>query len=236
MFTGRNKLIVFALLAISSFVAPNFAQKAAVGDGTASQRLEVMRQKLETMRRSLNSAASVLKEENKDDKAKKDDKANANTPLGRLRGLEKESSALQSEINSLRGKIDRSEKYENSDVDQLEQRVSELNASVDAVLLETATARANPGSDEGKPREIKKKKKFLGIFGGGGTDEYEELIGSVTPGRDREFFIVATREIRKTITMSGAFTANYHYDLPGFGLSADGKTRRCRLVLFGRLY
>jgi hypothetical protein len=204
MFTGRNKLIVFALLAISSFVAPNFAQKAAVGDGTASQRLEVMRQKLETMRRSLNSAASVLKEENKDDKAKKDDKANANTPLGRLRGLEKESSALQSEINSLRGKIDRSEKYENSDVDQLEQRVSELNTRVDNALLETATARANPDSEVGKPREQKKKKKFLGIFGGG-TDEYEELIGSVTPGRDRELFIVATREIRKTITMSGGF-------------------------------
>lgn len=196
MLTGRNKIIVFALLAIFSFVVPNLAQKAAVGDGTATQRLEVMRQKLETMRRSLSSAASVLKEENKDDKEKKDDKANANTPLGRLRGLEKESSALQSEINSLRGKIDRSEKYENSDVDQLEQRVSELNASVDTALLESATARANPESEVGKPREVKKKKKFLGIFGGG-TDEYEELIGSVTPGRDRELFIVATREIRK---------------------------------------
>lgn len=196
MLTGRNKIVVFALLAIFSFVVPGFAQKTTAGDGTVTQRLEVMRQKLETMRRSLNSAASVLKEENKEDKGKKDDKSNANTPLGRLRRLEKESSSLQSEINSLRGKIDRSEKYENSDVDQLEQRVSELNASVDAVLLETATARANPGSDEGKLREVKKKKKFLGIFGGG-TDEYEELIGSVTPGRDRELFIVATREIRK---------------------------------------
>ena len=28
-------------------------------------------------------------------------------------------------------------------------------------------------------------------------DEYEELIGTVTPGRDRELFIVATREVRK---------------------------------------
>jgi outer membrane assembly lipoprotein YfiO len=196
MFTGRNKLVVFAVIAILCFVVPSFAQKAPVGDGTATQRLEVMRQKLETMRRSLNSAASVLKEEDKDDKEKKDDKNSVNTPLGRLRGLEKETSSLSSEINSLRGKIDRSEKYENSEVDQLEQRVTELNTSVDNALLETATARANPDSEVGKPREQKKKKKFLGIFGGG-TDEYEELIGSVTPGRDRELFIVATREIRK---------------------------------------
>jgi outer membrane protein assembly factor BamD len=72
-----------------------------------------------------------------------------------------------------------------------------LRTRVDAALLETASARANLESPEGKPREKKKKKKFLGIFGGGGSDEYEELLGSVTPGRDRELFIVATREVRK---------------------------------------
>ena len=62
---------------------------------------------------------------------------------------------------------------------------------------ETAEARANPKSAVGTEREIKKKKKFLGIFGGGGNDEFDELIGTVTPGRDRELFIVATREVRK---------------------------------------
>ncbi|MEJ7700996.1 MAG: outer membrane protein assembly factor BamD [Pyrinomonadaceae bacterium] len=35
------------------------------------------------------------------------------------------------------------------------------------------------------------------MFGGGGTDEYEELIGTVTPGRDRELFIEATKNVRK---------------------------------------
>jgi outer membrane assembly lipoprotein YfiO len=201
MFTGKNKLFLFVLLAIVSLVAPGYAQKNAVGDGTASQRLEVMRQKLETMRRSLGGAASVLKEEtggDKDKKDKKDDKSNANTPVARLKGLEKEAANLQSEVNSLRSKIDRAEKYENSEVDQLEQSVSELNTRADSLLLETATARANPTSDVGKPREIKKKKKFLGIFGGSGNDEYDELIGTVTPGRDRELFIAATREIRKS--------------------------------------
>ena len=195
MFTGKNKLFFFVLIAALSFVVPGYAQKNATGDGTVSQRLEVMRQKLETMRRSLGSAASVLKDET--GKEKKDDKNNANTPLGRLKGLEKESSALQSEVNSIRGKVDRSEKYENSEVDQLEQRVSELNTRTENALLETATARANPTSDVGKTREIKKKGKFLGIFGGGGNDEYDELIGTVTPGRDRELFVAATREVRK---------------------------------------
>jgi outer membrane protein assembly factor BamD len=63
-------------------------------------------------------------------------------------------------------------------------------------LTETASARSNVESNVGKPREPKKKGKFLGIFGGG-TDEFEELIGTVTPGRDKELFIVATREVRK---------------------------------------
>lgn len=171
--------------------------QAKPGDGSPSQRLEVMRQKLETIRRSASSSASVLKEENKENKAAKEDKTKLDTPLTRLRSIEKEASGLQSEVNTLRGKLDRAEKYESSEIDQLEATVGELQARADAVLVETAAARANPESNVGKPREKKKKGKFLGIFGGGGTDEFEELIGGVTPGRDRELFIVATREIRK---------------------------------------
>lgn len=196
MVLGNKKLVFFVLLTFLSSVFAVSAQNKA-GDGTPLQRLEVMRQKLESARRSLNSAASVLKEENKEDKDKKDDKDNPNSPLGRLRSLEKETSTLQSDINSLRGKIDRSEKYEMSDIDQLEETTTDLVKRADNALVETATARANPTSEVGKAREIKKKKKFLGIFGGGGNDEYDELIGSVTPGRDKELFIVATREIRK---------------------------------------
>ncbi len=197
MFLGKNKLFFLGLLMVLSLALPTLAQKKTAGDGTITQRLDVMRSKLETMRRSLNSAVSVLKEENSGDKTKKDDKSKLDTPLGRLRGLEKEVSNLQSEVNSLRGKIDRSEKYEASEVDQVEEAVSAINSRVDAGLTETAAARANPESNVGKAREVKKKKKFLGIFGGGEKDEFDELIGEVTPGRDRELFIVATREIRK---------------------------------------
>jgi outer membrane protein assembly factor BamD len=179
---------------VAAFAGGVTAQKP--GDGSASQRLDVMRQKLETIRRSATSAASVLKQETKDEK-KDDNKENLDTPYARLRGIEKEASTLQNEVNSLRGKVDRSEKYEASDVDRLENDVTDLQRRSDAVQTETAQARANPESTVGKARDIKKKKKFLGIFGGGGNDEYDELIGTVTPGRDRELFIVATREVRK---------------------------------------
>ena len=191
---GRAVLIAFLIVfALSGF---GYSQ-AKPNDGTDIQRLDVMREKLDRMRRSLNSATSVLKDENKDDKTKKDDKEKLSTPLGRLLALEKDASRLQADVNNLHGKVDRAEKYPHTDVDALEQYVAELQTRVDTAELETATARANPASDIGKPREKQKKKKFLGIFGGGGKDEYEELIGSVSPGRDRELFVVATREVRK---------------------------------------
>lgn len=187
---------VLTVAVVAAFSMSVFAQ-AKPGDGTPSQRLEVMRQKLDTMRRSLTSAASVLRDENKGDETKKDDKDKRDTPLGRLIGLEKDASRLQSEVNSLRGKVDRSEKFEMSEIDSLETGVSDLLGQVDKAQLETATARAGSDSPVGKSREVKKKKKFLGIFGGGGNDEYDELIGTTSPGRDRELFITATREIRK---------------------------------------
>jgi len=174
-----------------------FGQTKPANDGSPAQRLDILRSRLEAMRRSVNGAASALKVENKDDKTKKDDKEKLDTPLGRLTGLEKEISGLLSEVNNLHGKVDRGEKYEVSDIAQLETGTADLQSRTDKVLVDTASARANPETSVGKPRDIKKKKKFLGIFGGGGNDEYDELIGNVSPGRDRELFIVAAREVRK---------------------------------------
>ena len=184
------------LIVILAVAAASFSQ-GKPGDGTDLQRLDVMRDKLDRLRRSLNSVISVIKEENKEDKAKKDDEKKLETPLGRLVALEKDGSRLSSDVNSLRGKVDRGEKYERSDVDTLEQSVNEYQARADTAQLEVAAGRATPVSTIGQARDKKKKKKFLGIFGGGGSDEYEELLGSVQVGRDRELFVVATREVRK---------------------------------------
>ena len=191
MFLIKSKAILLSFLIVLSFVFTASAQNTA----TASQRLEVVRQQLDQMRRSVDSAISVLKEDG--DKDKKDDKNNQETPLGRMKSLQKEVSSLNSDVNSLRGKVDRSEKYEMTDVEALEETFANLKTRVENAFTETAIARANPVSDVGTAREKKKKKKFLWIFGGGGYDEYENLLGEVVPGRDKELFIVATREIRK---------------------------------------
>ncbi len=196
MFFSKIKAAVLSLMIVFGFVGALTAQQNRNGDGTPLQRLEVMSQKLTSLRRSVSGAVSAFKDDDSAKKSKKDDKNSLETPVGRLRSLEKEASGLQSEITSLRGKVDRSEKYEISEIDQLETAIADFQSRVDKTLTETASARANPQTEVGKAREPKKKGKFLGIFGGG-TDEYEQLIGSVTPGRDKELFIVATREVRK---------------------------------------
>ena len=91
----KNKAILLSLVLVLSFAVPVLAQNSA------SQRIEIMRQKLDTMRRSLDSAISVLK--NSDD-AKKSDKSDPSTPLGRLTGLDKEVSSLNSDVQQCRRK------------------------------------------------------------------------------------------------------------------------------------
>src|SRR5690349_17196410 len=101
----KAKTLLFAAALIVGMFSIALAQ-AKQGEGTVSQRLEVMSQKLETMRRSLKSAASVLEQENKDD-VKKAEKENLDSPHARLVNLEKEAGRLQSEVNNLKGKVDR---------------------------------------------------------------------------------------------------------------------------------
>ncbi|GIU81650.1 MAG: outer membrane protein assembly factor BamD [Acidobacteria bacterium] len=197
-----SRFILFFCIILGLF-SIGFSQQQRKTEGTPLQRLNVMSEKLNAMRRSLESVAATLKEDQKEDKTQKDklkdDKSQLETPLGRVRSLEKEVSSLLSEVNNLRGKVERAEKYEMNDIDQLEAAVAEINTRVDNALVEIARQRATPVSKVGKPREAKKKtKKLLGLIPiGKERDEYEELIGNVAPGRDRELFIVATREVRK---------------------------------------
>ncbi|HEV2803211.1 MAG TPA: outer membrane protein assembly factor BamD [Pyrinomonadaceae bacterium] len=172
----------------------------AQSEGTAPQRLEVMRQRLETARRTLNGAIAGLNASGGDKQKDKDKKA-SDDPASRLRGLEKDASSLLSEVAEARAKIERGEKYENSDLERLESAVADLNTRIDAGLAATVEARrAAPVASGGSTN--KKNKKKAGFFGrilGRGDDEgeYDELVGGVAPGRDRQLFEEAAKLARK---------------------------------------
>lgn len=168
--------------------------QGTAGEGTPVQRLEIMRSRLDTMRRSLNSAVAAMNSKDGDDK--KDDKANPDDARTRLRGLEQEAGALQSEVSDLRAKYDRSERVESEDLTKLEASITELNTRVQSGLQATAGSRSASGNVASTEKK-KKKGKFLGIFGGGGDDKYADLTEGVAPGRDRELFEVAAKEVRK---------------------------------------
>lgn len=156
------------------------------------QRLDVMGSKLELMRRSLSSAISSMAPAAKsNDKTK----ANADDPVVRLKGLEKEVSALISEVNDIRAKNERAEKFDPTTIDRLETSVTELNTRVDAGLQQTASARGSAASTSSSSK--KKKGKLFGLFGGGEDDKYAELTGAAVVGRDRVLFEEAAKEVRK---------------------------------------
>src|SRR5262245_731786 len=133
-----GSLLAICLLILGVTVV-SFAQKSGgQSDLSVAQRLEVLNSKLEAMRRSLGSAISSMAPA-----AKSDDKTkpNADDPLVRLKGLEKEVSSLSSEVNDIRTKNDRAEKYDSTAVDRLEASVAELGPRVDLGLQQTASAR-----------------------------------------------------------------------------------------------
>jgi outer membrane protein assembly factor BamD len=191
---SRNivSLVLSAILIFGCGVAA-LAQNA--GEGSPAQRMDVMRSKLESMRRSLNSALASMN--SKDSGDKKDATSVADDPGIRLRGLEQEASSVLAEVNDLRAKYDRAERVESDALTKLETSVNDLNTRVQSGLQATATARSASGN-AASPDKKKKKGKFLGIFGGGGGDDkYADLTEGVSPGRDRELFEVAAKEVRK---------------------------------------
>jgi outer membrane protein assembly factor BamD len=158
------------------------------------QRIDIMRSKLESMRRSLDSAIAGINAKDSGNKEK-----NPDDPRERLRGLEKEVGSVLSEINDLRTKEEKAEKYDTSKLDGLEVSVTELNTRVEAALQSTAAART-AGSETASdyhPKPQKGKRRMLGLLPGKSSDKYAELTGTVAPGRDRVLFIEAAREVRK---------------------------------------
>lgn len=162
---------------------------------SVAQRLDVMTSKLELMRRSLTNAISSMTPAAKsDDKTKQ----NADDPVVRLKGLEKEVAGLMSEVNDLRVKNDKAEKFDTTAIDRLETAVAELSPRVDLGLQQTASARGTAASASSASSSKKKKKgKLFGLFGGGGDEKYAELTGSAVAGRDRVLFEEGAKEVRK---------------------------------------
>ncbi|HEV7860672.1 MAG TPA: outer membrane protein assembly factor BamD [Pyrinomonadaceae bacterium] len=193
-----------AILVFSSCACAVLAQTARTqSDASPAQRLEVMRSRLEGIRRSLNGAISAMNASDTggDKKAKGKGKTPVSDDPGvRLRGLEKEAGSLLSEVNDLRSKVDRSERVEPDKLDRLETSVTDLDTRAQSGLQATASLRSASTVASSSTSGSKKKKKgrLFGLLGGGDSnDKYEELTGTVAAGRDRVLFEDAVTEVRK---------------------------------------
>src|SRR5689334_22809653 len=191
----KSRFIILALFcaAVLGLSQTTFGQQKSGGQTELStaQRLDVMSSKLDLMHRSLNSALGAMPAPDKDKKP------NADDPAVRLKSLEKEVSSLSSEVNNLKSKNDKAEKFDTADVDRLEQSVAELSTRVDAGLQQTASARTGSAATATTSSKGKKKKGHLfGLFGGG-DDKYADLTGAAVAGRDRVLFEEAAQEVRK---------------------------------------
>jgi outer membrane protein assembly factor BamD len=163
------------------------------GEGTTAQRLEIMRSRLESLRRSLNTAIAAL---NSKDSGDKDAKAGADDPRTRLRGMEQEANSILSEVTDLKNKQEHAERFETKDIERLETSYTDLNTRAQAVLQSTANDVRNAPIAT-KETKKKKKGKLFGLFGGGDDNKYADLTDTVAPGRDRELFEVAAKEVRR---------------------------------------
>lgn len=181
-------LLLSAILVCGCGVA---VRAQGAGEGTPAQRLDIMRSKLDSLRRSLNSAIASMNSKEGDDKAGADD------PRTRLRGLEHEASSILSEVNDLKSKQERAERIETHDLEKLETSITDLNTRAQTVLQSTASEVRNGPVATKDNKKKKKGGKLFGLFGGGGDNKYAELTDTVAPGRDRELFEVAAKEVRK---------------------------------------
>lgn len=171
-------------------------------DLSAVQRLDVMKSKLEALRRSLSSAISGFPDRPLADKKKPVD---PDDPRVRLQGLDKEAASILAEVNDLHGKQDRSERYDVTKLEPLEASVTDIETRGQAAIQATASVRTasnktvSSNSNAKVPRKKKGKLGFLWPFGGGGdNDRLKELYeGGAAPGRDRVLFEEAAKQVRK---------------------------------------
>jgi outer membrane protein assembly factor BamD len=193
-----RRVVMFALcagLALGALPVRSLVVAARQQSVAPAQRIEVMRSKLETLRRTLGAATAGLNAKDTGGK-----KPSADDPAVRLGGLDKEAGKLLGEVNDIRGKQERSERYDVGALDKLEAAVTDLDSRVQAAMRETAGVRRGAPAAQTKTSTTKKKGGFFSWifpFGGGGKDKYADLVSTVAPGRDRQLFEDATHEARK---------------------------------------
>jgi outer membrane protein assembly factor BamD len=193
------KFRLLSLLAVCvlglGLTGATFAQRSGgQTEASVAQRLEVMTSKLDLMRRSLNSAISSMSPAAKGNEK---NKPNADDPLVRLKGLEKEVSSLSSEVNDIKTKNDRAEKFDASSVERLETAVAELAPRVEQGLQQTAGLRGTANSSANNKSKNKKKGGIFGFLKGGDDEKYADLTGAAVAGRDRVLFEEGAKEVRK---------------------------------------
>ena len=191
--------VLFAVPAVAVYGQEQGTNRAQ-SDLSPIQRLDVMRSRLESMRRTLSGAIAGFNASDEGKKKEEKDKKAADSPRARLSGLEKEVGSLLSEVNDVRSKQERAERYDPSILDKLEAGVSDLDERVQAGLRATAGERRTTVADSTASSSKKKEKR--GFFGrllgrGDDKDKYAELTSGTAPGRDRQLFEEATRVARK---------------------------------------
>src|SRR5205085_11302534 len=134
-----HKFVVIVLGAILVFCLGVVAFGQGTVEGTPAQRISVMRSRLDSMRRSLNSALASMNATDTGDKKKKE--TDPDDPRNRLRGLDQEVSSVLKEVDVISGKIDRNDKFGSRDLDKLEASITDFNTRVQAGLQATASAR-----------------------------------------------------------------------------------------------
>src|SRR5262245_60633592 len=167
-----NRFKALVVVCVLLAVAPAVLGQRTQSEQTTAQRLDVLTSKFESMRRELNTAISAMNTSKNKDSAK----PNADDPVVRLKGLEKEVSSALSEVHDIRAKNDRAEKYDPSAIDRLEATATELTGRVESGLQSTASARTGATAAAASSSKKKKKGKFFGLFGGG-EDKYADLTG-----------------------------------------------------------
>src|ERR1044071_1750283 len=173
----KSRFISLALFCAVIFGLSQTAFGQKTGGQTelsTAQRLDVLSSKLDLMRRSLNSAIAAMPEDKSKDS--KDKKATADDPLVRLKGLEKEVSSITSEVNNLKSKNDKAEKFDPADVGRLEAADADLSTRVDACLQQTASSRTESAVASSTTKGKKKKELLFGLLGGG-ESKYADLTG-----------------------------------------------------------